>query len=109
MHSDEQQQSNVQARSYGQASSILRVLVMTQKWRTKMKLVYTETGTEVKVGDIADTGRGELVEVVYFRQPHKPSSSGKVSVKTVNTDRPSEYFVGVIGAEWINREDRGEV
>lgn len=71
-----------------------------------MKLVYKETGKIVSVGDIADTGRGEMVEVTYFRPPHKPASSGKVCVKTVNTERTAEYFVGVIGAEWVEREDR---
>jgi len=71
-----------------------------------MKLIYTKTGLPVQVGDIADTGRGEMVEVDYFRPPHKPSSSGKVSVTTVNTDQRSEYYVGVIGAEWIEREDQ---
>jgi len=73
-----------------------------------MKLVYTETGTEVKVGDEVEVD-GEMLEVTYFREPHKISSSGKVSVRRANTDEMSrEYFVGVIRAEWIEREDRQE-
>lgn len=73
-----------------------------------MKLVYLATMKEVKVGDIVDKGEGEMLEVTYFRKPHKSNSEGKVSVVTVNTDRRWEYFVSVIGAVWIEREDRGE-
>lgn len=71
-----------------------------------MRLVYEETGKEVKVGDKAVTFRGEPVEVTYFREPHKASSSGKVSVKREGASMSMEYYVGVIGAEWIEREDR---
>lgn len=71
-----------------------------------MRLIYKNTGAEVKVGDIVDLGKGEIVEVTYFRPPHKSSSSGKVCVATVNSNRTSEFYVGVIGAEWIDREDR---
>ena len=66
-----------------------------------MKLVYEGTTREVKVGDEVTLGDGETVTVTYFRPPHKPSSSGKVSV-----DGNREYYVSVIGAEWIEREDR---
>lgn len=72
-----------------------------------MKLFYESTGREVKVGDIAQTFRGEAVVVTDFREPHTPSSTGRVYVKFVDkeTDRPregfaSEYFPGVIGAKW---------
>lgn len=68
-----------------------------------MRLIYEATGKEVKVGDIAYTKQGEPVEVEYFAPPHKPSSEGKFSVK-----RGGEFYVSVIGAKWIEREDRGE-
>jgi len=75
-----------------------------------MKLIYTETGTEVRVGDVVRLRDGEKVVVEFFRQPHKPSSSGKVCVKDIpkafDRTRHSEYYVGVIGAEWIEREDQ---
>jgi len=77
-----------------------------------MRLVYQETGDEVRVGDRVVLRDGEVVEVTYFRPPHKPSSSGKVCVRTVSDDpadewrSDSEYYVSVIGAEWIEREDR---
>ena len=71
-----------------------------------MKLVDKETGKEVKVGDIITMSDGEKCEVTYFKPPHKPSSSGKVLVKFENRNCNMEYYVGVIGAEWIEREDR---
>jgi len=77
-----------------------------------MKLVYTlphgkeiKVGQEVKVGDKVLTFRGELVTVEYFVPPSKPSSSGKVTVKD-DCGINREYYVAVIDAEWINREDR---
>ena len=70
-----------------------------------MKLVYKDSGNPVAVGDIVKTSRGDEVQVTYFRPPHKPSSEGKVSVK--HGDSGSiEYYVSVIGAHWIEREDR---
>lgn len=79
-----------------------------------MRLVYTNEpyvpselqGKEVQVGDRARTFRGEYCEVSYFRPPHKPASSGKVTVKFTEDDIGMEYYVSVIGAQWIEREDR---
>ncbi len=73
-----------------------------------MKLVHTKTGKAVQVGDVVTLSDGEKVEVTYFREPHKSSSSGKVSVQSIGAgrNRSSEYYVGVIGAEWIEREDQ---
>ena len=71
-----------------------------------MRLVYKATGKEVKVGDIATTFRGKKCEVKYFRPPHKPNSEGKISVRSEGDSFDMEYYVSVIGAEWIDREDR---
>ena len=71
-----------------------------------MRLVYKVTGKEVKVGDIVTTFRGDKCEVKYFRPPHKSSSSGKVTVQLEGSNLSMEYYVSVIGAEWIEREDR---
>lgn len=70
-----------------------------------MKLIYKETGKEVAVGDVVELRDGKW-KVTYFREPHKASSSGKVSVQHTENNWRAEYFVGVIGAEWIEREDR---
>jgi len=81
-----------------------------------VRLVYKDTQQEVKVGDFNTLdSTGETVKVISFQKPHKPSSSGKVVVEFVpapgNTGAigtQQEYYVSVIGAEWIEREDRGE-
>ena len=71
-----------------------------------MKLVYKATGAEVKVGDMVETSTGAKCKVTYFRPPHSPSSEGKISVRFDGTSFDREYYVSVIGAEWIEREDR---
>lgn len=71
-----------------------------------MKLVYKNSGKEVKVGDKVTLRDGNKAEIAYFRPPHKPSSEGKITVKEEGDDGCREYYVGVVGAEWIDREDR---
>ena len=79
-----------------------------------MKLVYTDEffvpdnlkGQEVQLGDKARTFRGEEVTVLYFRPPHKSGSSGKITVD--NGYGESEYYVGVIGAKWIESRCNNE-
>jgi hypothetical protein len=71
-----------------------------------MRLVYTKSGAEVRVGDTVHINDEPHV-VWMFSEPHKPSSSGKVFVRSMDDMRfGSEYYVGVIGAEWIEREDQ---
>ena len=71
-----------------------------------MRLIYTETREPVEIGDFVWlSGREKPATVIHFAKPHKPSSSGKVTVRD-SDERTSEYCVGVIGAEWIEREDR---
>ena len=65
-----------------------------------MKLVYEKTNQEVKVGDKVKDFRGDYLVVKDFAKPHKPSSSGRVY-----TDQ-GIFYVGVIGAKWINRGDQ---
>lgn len=71
-----------------------------------MRLIYTATGQPVAEGDRVAIS-GESAEVIYFRPPHKPSSEGHVVVAfgpLVCESR--EFYVSVIGARWIEREDR---
>ena len=72
-----------------------------------MKLVYEKSGKEVAVGDTVYLDSGAYT-VSYFDKPHKPASSGKVSVRRIGSEKgfSHEYYVGVIGAVWIEREDR---
>ncbi len=71
-----------------------------------MRLVYKKSGREVAVGQQVRLDDGVVFEVTHFKPPHKPSSSGKVSVRRIGEKTSSEYYVHVIGAEWIEREDR---
>lgn len=75
-----------------------------------MKLVYDRNGVEVQIGDVVTLRDGETVTVTYITKPHKPSSTGRVGVQELRLeggeDWTMSYFPNVIGATWIEREDR---
>lgn len=72
-----------------------------------MKLVYRDSKMPVYVGDRVVLSRGEEVEVMRITEPHKPSSTGRVTVKSMGDDDwTMDYYPSVIGAEWIDREDQ---
>lgn len=73
-----------------------------------MKFVYKATGKPVKLGDTVVLRDGQGFTVDYFREPHKPDSEGKVTLLAEGAQRPhgTEFYASVIGAEWIEREDR---
>lgn len=75
-----------------------------------MRLVYDNSGKEVKIGDVVHLD-GNAYTVYYFDKPHKPASSGKVLLTPISNEKSfsHEYYVGVIGATWIEREDRGPI
>lgn len=71
-----------------------------------MRLVYTASGKPVAMGDTV-TLDGQAHTVMFFRPPHRPASSGKIVVApTGNPRAANEYYVSVIGAQWIDREDQ---
>lgn len=65
-----------------------------------MKLIYKETGVPVQVGDEV-TINGISARIESCPEPHKPASSGRVYLSN-----GANYYVTVIGAEWVEREDR---
>lgn len=71
-----------------------------------MKLVYKDSDIKVAVGDTVELRDGEEANIEYFREPRNSSSSGKITVKPI-VGCSLEVYVSVIGAEWIEREDRG--
>lgn len=71
-----------------------------------MKLVYENSAKEVQVGDIVQI-RGTDYIVRDIVRPHKPSSTGRVGL--VSLSEKLYYFPNVIGAHWIEREDRNEI
>ena len=71
-----------------------------------MRLIYSKTEQEVKTGDVVHINDVPHY-VQFFSKPHKPSSSGHVVVREMDDTRfGAQYYVGVIGAEWIEREDQ---
>lgn len=77
---------------------------MTDRYndRENWILLDQETGKEIKVGDIRETGKDERVEITWLQPPHKPSSQGKVSVKSVEHGWTMQYYASVVGGvyEW---------
>ena len=63
-------------------------------------------GDPVYLGDNVFTFRGEPAVVNHFALPHKSSSEGEISVQVDGEKYSSEFYVSVIGAQWIDREDR---
>jgi len=74
-----------------------------------MKLIYEKNGQTVKIGDRVLTAGSSNVTITGITPPHKPSSTGRVTVMAEDSHgRPSysEYFPGVIDAKWIDRKDQ---
>lgn len=66
----------------------------------KARLVYAKTGKPVKVGDKLRDFRGDMCKVTAIpRPPHSRASEGHIELDG------QEYYAGVGGAVWINRDD----
>lgn len=81
-------------------------------WKSNDPRNIGREGKEVAIGD-RTTIDSDVVEIVFAPPPHKPSSSGKIDVLFVNEPEEGDnavctYYVSVIGAEWIEREDRDD-
>ena len=72
-----------------------------------MKLIHKPTGNEIKEGS-SFLWEGRLITVNSCHKPHKPSSSGKMTVIYPEGATSQEYFCPVFDCEWIEREDRQE-
>ena len=70
-----------------------------------MRLVYKSTQKEVKKGD-GHVIRGDVLVVAGWEKPRHPGSTGRVYVREESGKMSREYYPSVIGAEWIEREDR---
>lgn len=70
-----------------------------------MRLVYRKNGKAVEVGDKVKI-RDDEYEVTYFREPHSSNSSGKITVRGEGDEFSNEYYVGIVGAVWVEREDQ---
>jgi hypothetical protein len=75
-----------------------------------LKLIHTNTGKEVAVGDEVTNFRGEKAIVTGWSKPKSAASSGHISVRGVDDPKDDEgrqYYASVFDCEWINRTDRG--
>jgi hypothetical protein len=66
-----------------------------------MKLIKETTGQELKIGDTVKTFDGEEAVLKGFREPHKPSSTGRVYVRLSERSFDEEFFPSVIGAKFV--------
>lgn len=70
-----------------------------------MRLVYTTTGKPVLPGDI-HTINGFELRVAHTPEPHKPDSEGKIDFYSAGGIMGPSFYCSIIGARWIEREDR---
>ena len=67
-----------------------------------MKLVFENTGCEVKVGEVAYTFKGDAVYIEGWEEPRHAGSTGRVYVKEFKgRGFNASYFPSVIGAVWV--------
>lgn len=64
------------------------------------KLIYDKDGSDVCVGDTVLDRDGDEMKVTGWSVPAHPGSTGRVQVKTGDSDR--EFFPSVINAHWVN-------
>jgi hypothetical protein len=72
-----------------------------QTEETMTKLINESTGNELKKGDIVQDFRGESHVLIGFRAPHKPASTGRVIVKSLDSEDVREYYPSVINAKIV--------
>lgn len=71
-----------------------------------MRLVYTATQEPVALDDTVTTAKGDNLVVKGFIKPRHAGSTGRVIVGGEGFTETTDYYPSVIGAEWIEREDR---
>lgn len=68
-----------------------------------MRLIYANSKKPVQLGDVVAMRDGQEGVVEAIVEPHKPSSTGRVRVRTGSHMFASEYFPQVIAAVWEGR------
>jgi len=72
-----------------------------------MQLVYEVNNEPVQFGDVVHVSN-EAFSVWMITEPHKPSSTGRVTLRGFDDQRYiREFFPSVIGAKWVGRTDQG--
>lgn len=67
-----------------------------------MKLINQKTKNAVKVGEMVTSFRGETAIVTGWREPHKPSSTGRVHVQERGYGSVMEFFPSVYGLIFVD-------
>jgi len=70
------------------------------EYKPEPKLVHY-TGVEVEIGDVVKDSDDIDWTIQYFKEPHKSSSVGHVTV--YNDSSSGEFYVSVFNMRWINR------
>ena len=66
-----------------------------------LKLISKTTGKELRVGEVVHDFRNDAHILVDARPPHKPSSEGFVTLRSMDEHAfVAEYYAGVIDAKW---------
>ena len=71
-----------------------------------MRLVYTATQKEVAIDDRVEIHNGGFARVTGWERPRSAASTGRIYVIPENSPYEGSYYPSVVGAEWIEREDR---
>jgi hypothetical protein len=70
-----------------------------------MKLIDTDTGRALRIGDTVTTFRGERMTLDDMTPPQHPGSTGRVYLSEPdNPQRAQGYFPGVINAKFIRKD-----
>ncbi len=67
------------------------------------KIVHEKTGIEVTENEVLTDFRGDTAIFKSFREPHKPSSTGRVYTDD-GSDYTNESFPSVYGLKIINHQ-----
>lgn len=66
--------------------------------------INTATRKPIAIGDVLSLD-GQPVTVTHMAPPHRPGTTGKISVSFADSNgRSREFFAGVLGAEWSKPE-----
>jgi hypothetical protein len=71
------------------------------QWEEIMSMKLMINGQPARVGMGVEDFRGNKYILTGWREPHKPSSTGRVYVKESPDDFASEYFPSVVGGEFV--------
>ena len=67
-----------------------------------MKLINERTGTEIKIGDVVKTFRGEAATLVGMAEPRSENSTGRVYLRRDGVT--DALYPSVIDAKWIKED-----